>query len=98
MPYGVNRCIMSKQRSIVVVKENTPEDIKQALEYLLHVVSGHNGAVVVGYVFCNEPLFISSVSNVKEGQFNGTLETIHQLAKTKQAQGLVVKNKVRPNV
>ena len=80
------------------VKENTPEDIKQALEYLLHVVSEHKGAVVVGYVFCNEPIFISSVSNVKHGQFNGTLETIHQLAKTKQAQGLVIENRIKRNV
>jgi len=77
------------------LKENTPEDIKLALENLLHVVARHKGAVVVGYIFSNEPLWISSVSNVKEGQFNQTLEGIHSLCKAKVAQGLVVKNQIK---
>ncbi len=77
------------------MKDNTPEDIKLALENLLHTVARYKDAVVVGYVFSNNPLWISSVSNVKEGQFNGTLEGIHSLCKAKVAQGLIIKNKIR---
>ncbi len=77
------------------MKDNTPQEIKDALENLLHVVARHKGAVVVGYVFSNEPLWISSVSNVKIGEFNTTIETIHQLCKSKVAQGLVVKNEIK---
>ena len=80
------------------MKENTPQDIKDALENLIHVVAKHKGAVVVGYVFCSEPIFITSVSNVKVGQFNETLETVHGLAKGKMAQGLVIRNEVKPVV
>lgn len=76
-------------------KENTPEDVKLALENLLHVVSKYENAVVVGYVFSAEPVWITTVSNVKEGQFVGTLESVHSIAKTKIAQGLVCKSYVK---
>ena len=76
-------------------KENTPEDIKQAIENLLHVVARHKDAVIVGYIFCNEPIYITLMSNVKEGEFNKTLEGIHNLAKSKVAQGLVIKNEIK---
>ena len=76
------------------MKENTPEEIKQAVEHLLHTVAKYQGAVVVGYVFCAEPIYITSISNVHEGQFIQTMDTVHQLAKTKIAQGMVVKNRV----
>ncbi len=77
------------------MKEQTPEDVKLALENLLHVVAKHEKAVVVGYVFCADPIWITSVSNVKQGEFNHTLETVHGLAKTKQTQGLVIRNEVK---
>jgi len=77
------------------MKDNTPEDIKLALENLLHTVARYKDAVVVGYVFSADPIWITTVSNVEEGQFTGTLDTIHGLAKTKMAQGLVVKNYVK---
>jgi len=76
-------------------KEQTPEEVKLALENLLHVVAKYPNAVVVGYVFSADPIWITTVSNVEEGQFTGTLDTIHGLAKTKMAQGLVVKNYVK---
>jgi len=77
------------------MKENTPESIKLALENLLHEVAKYKNAVVVGYVFCADPIWITSVSNVKQGEFNATLDTIHNLAKTKQTQGLVIRNEVK---
>ena len=77
------------------MKDNTPEDVKMAMEHLIHVVSKYPKAVVVGYAFSADPIWIASVSNVKIGQFNDTLETIHNLAKTKQSQGLVIKNEVK---
>ena len=77
------------------LKEQTPDEVKQAIENLLHVVAKYPTAVVVGYVFAVEPIWITAMGNVKEGQFNSTLESIHSLAKTKQTQGLVVRNIVK---
>lgn len=77
------------------MKDQTPDDIKLALENLLHTVSKHNGAVVVGYLFCNEPLWITTVSNVQSYEFIETVETIHSIARTKIKQDLVVPQVVR---
>jgi 7-keto-8-aminopelargonate synthetase-like enzyme len=77
------------------MKDNTPKDITLALENLLHTVVKYEDAVVVGYVFSANPVWITSVSNVKEEQFNGTLEFVHSIAKAKAAQGLVLKNSVK---
>lgn len=77
-----------------MVKENTPEEIRLAMELLIHTATKYK-AVVVGFVFsAADPAFISQFSNVKQGQFHGTLTEIMALAKVKDAQGLVLQNKI----
>jgi len=80
---------------VTVSKENTPDDIKQAMEHLIHVVSQHKGACVVGYVFNHEPIFISQFGNVKPDTFRGTVQRMLELTKMKEAQGLVITSQVR---
>lgn len=77
------------------MKENTPDDIKAAMEHLIHVVSNTKGACVVGYVFGPEPIFISQFGNVKQETFRGTVEEMLKFTKMKEAQGLVITNKVQ---
>jgi hypothetical protein len=73
-----------------MIKEQTPEDVKLALENLLHVVSKHKDAVIVGYAFSADPIWIVQVSNGEPGEFNRTLEMIHAISKERISQGMAV--------
>jgi hypothetical protein len=75
-------------------KDCTPDEVKQALAFLLHTAKKH-GALVVGFmVHADEPVWMTRVSNVKDEQFNGTIAELVRLTNTKKAQGLVADERV----
>ena len=77
-----------------MLKDQTPDEVKQALAFLLHTAKKH-GALVVGFiVHSSEPVWMARVSNVKDEQFNTTITGLVSLTNTKKAQGLVVDERV----
>ncbi len=77
-----------------MTKDCTPDEVKQALAFLLHTAKKH-GALVVGFmVHADDPAWMTRVSNVKDEQFNATITGLVSLTATKKAQGLVVDERV----
>jgi hypothetical protein len=77
------------------MKENTPDELTQALEHLLHVASKHNATVAGFVVRIDEPMFFTRVTNLKDG-FNETIKALCIAADTKIKQGAQVMNLVKP--
>lgn len=78
-----------------MLKESTPDEVKQAMEHLLHVAKKH-GAHVAGYVWgLDDPPFIARVANVEPKSFDAALKTLMKLSNEQIAKGLVVNNLVK---
>jgi len=76
------------------VKDNTPSEVLEAMEYLLQTANKHH-AHIAGFIWrADEPTFMARLANMPEDEFSPTLLGINQLANAKVAQGLQVSRKV----
>ncbi len=78
------------------MKDNTPEDLKQALEAVIHIANTHK-ACLAGFVWSDkEPIFICRFGNVKEedAQFKRLIVELCEVSITKHKLGLVNYDKV----
>lgn len=79
------------------MRDNTPEDLKQALENVIHIAKAHK-ACLAGFVWSsddNKP-FICRFGNVKEEdeQLKRLMAQLCELSTTKHKLGLVNYSKV----
>ena len=79
-----------------MIKDNTPDDVKQALEQVIQTCAKH-GALVAGFVWqAGDSPFIVRFGNVREEkkELNRLFSGLCELSSTKHAAGLVVHHKV----